>query len=167
MPHPVLGLPPSDVTAGNPAAAARLRASSARLAQLALEETFSLDHTFDERYDELSLRTFLRDYDRHIEQLARAMETGEQRFVVQYAEWLVPVFRHRRVPMHDFRTLLAGLLNACDTVLSRDDAALARALIQRWGQRLQFHQRLAGDHAGNKLVRFFWKGAGLADDKTI
>ena len=40
----------------------------------------------------------LRDYERHIEQLARSLETGEDRFVTQYGEWLVPVYRHRQHP---------------------------------------------------------------------
>ena len=44
------------------------------------------------------LRLFLRDYDRHIEQLAQALETGEDGYVVKYGEWLVPIYRRRRVP---------------------------------------------------------------------
>ncbi len=99
MSHPAQGLPPADPTAGNPAAAARLRDAGRRLGPRALEAALALDATFSSRHDDLALRTFLRDYDRHIEQLARALETGQDRFVVQYGEWLVPVYRHRHVPM--------------------------------------------------------------------
>ena len=74
MSHPVLGLPPADARAGDPIAAAHLRASRARLANTALEATQRLDPTFATRYDEVQRRTFLRDYDRHIEQLARALK---------------------------------------------------------------------------------------------
>ncbi len=43
---------------------------------LALEAALRIDPTLRDRYDELMLRRFLRDYDRHIEQLARAVATG-------------------------------------------------------------------------------------------
>jgi hypothetical protein len=33
--------------------------------------------------------------------------------------------------------------------------------------RLMHHRRLPGDHKGNALIRFFWKGAGVGDDKWI
>jgi len=33
--------------------------------------------------------------------------------------------------------------------------------------RLKFHQRLPGDHKGNPIIRFFFKGAGIGDDKWI
>jgi hypothetical protein len=167
MSHPSLGLPPPDSGAGDPAAAGRLRNARARLAQIALEASLQLDPTFSDRYDQLALRRFLRDYDTHIEQLARALETGEERFVVQYGEWLVPVFRHRHVPMKDVMLLLDGLRAAALTVLNSKDAAVLRGLMERWQARLKHHQRLAGDHKGNSMVRFFWKGAGIGDDSVI
>jgi hypothetical protein len=167
MSHPSLGLPPPDRNAGHPAAADRLRSARARLAQIALETTVQLDPTFSDRYDELALRRFLRDFDGHIEQLARALETGEDRFVVQYGEWLVPVMRHRHVPMKDFMLLLDGLRASALTVLSTGDAGLVRGLTDGWQARLKHHQRLAGDHQGNSIVRFFWKGAGIADDSAV
>jgi hypothetical protein len=167
MTHPSLGLPPPDTTAGHPEAAARIRAEKVRLAEVALEAAIQRDPTFRERYDERLLRILLRDYDRHIEQVARALETGQDRFIVQYGEWLVPVYRHRRVPMGDFVTLLDGLASAAGNVLSSEDGRLLRELIARWTGRLRHHQRLPGDHKGNSLVRFFWKGAGIADDSVV
>jgi hypothetical protein len=167
MHHPSLGLPPSDATAGLPEAAARLRANRERLARVALQETIRIAPGFDERYDENALRLFLRDYDRHIEQLARALETGEDTYVVQYGEWLVPIYRRRSVPMLDFMAMLAGLRDACAAVLSPDENEVASALFERWGERLKKHGRLPGDHKGNSLIRFFWKGAGIGDDKWI
>ncbi len=102
MAHPTLGLPPHDVTAGMPDAAARLRASKKRIAQLALQTTLRNKADFGDRYDEDALRLFLRDLERHIEQLAKAMETGQAYYVTSYWEWLVPVMRHRefRRPTH-------------------------------------------------------------------
>lgn len=167
MPHPSLGLPPRSMSDGAPEAAARLRAEPARLARLALEATLRLAPEFRTRYDELKLRLFLRDYEQHIEQLARALETGDDTLVAHYGEWLVPIFRRRDVPMRDFGRLLLGLQEAAGTVLSPADAALVSALMDRWLVRLKFHQRLPGDHRGNPIVRFFWKGAGLGDDGVV
>src|SRR4051794_19435764 len=157
MQHPSLGLPPSDTTAGLPQAAAALRANRQRLARVALQETIRLSPGFDERYDEQMLRLILRDYDRHIEQLARALETGEDSYVVSYGEWLVPIYRRRRIPMSDFIAMLAGLRDACAAVLTPSDNEAAHALFVRWAERLKHHGRLAGDHKGNSVIRFFWK----------
>src|SRR4051794_34219021 len=82
MHHPALGLPPSDATAGYPQAAAALRGGRHRLARVALQETIRLSPGFDAKYDDRMLRLMLRDYDTHIEQLARALETGEDSYVV-------------------------------------------------------------------------------------
>ena len=167
MHHPTLGLPPDDATAGLPDAAARLRANRARLARVALQETVRLMPEFSERYNETQLRLFLRDFDRHIEQLARALETGEDAYVVSYGEWLVPIYRRRHVPMLDFMAMLTGLRDACAAVLTPDENEAARALFARWSDKLKHHGRLPGDHKGNSVIRFFWKGAGIGDDKWI
>ena len=167
MHHPALGLPPDDPTAGLPDAAAKLRANHERLARVALQETIRLAPGFDERHDEQALRMMLRDYDRHIEQLARALETGNDSYVVNYGEWLVPIYRRRHIPMLDFMAMLAGLRDACASVLTPDENEAALALFARWDKRLKAHGRLPGDHNGNSVIRFFWKGAGIGDDKWI
>ena len=112
MPHPALGLPPSDHDAGHPAVAARLRAAE-RLPALSLDAAMRVDPTLRDRYDDLMLRRFLRDYERHIEQLARAVATGEARYVVVYGEDLVPSYRRRKVRMNDVVSLLRGLGGGC------------------------------------------------------
>ncbi len=167
MAHPTLGLPPHDVSAGQPAAAARLRANRARIARLALQATVRDAEGFSERYDETALRLFLRDFERHVEQLARALETGEDFYVVSYGEWLVPIYRRRRVPMADFMAMLAGLQVASATAMTPDENKIGDELFERWNGTLKWHQRLPGDHKGNSLIRFFWKGAGIGDDKWI
>src|SRR3712207_3195930 len=129
------------MTAGLPEAAARLRANRSRLARLALQATTRISPGFNERYDEDMLRIFLRDYDRHIEQLARALETGEDSYVVNYGEWLMPAFRRRRVPANDFIAMLAGLREASATVLTPSENEAARALFVRWAARLKAHGR--------------------------
>lgn len=166
MPHPAIGLPPPDATAGHPAAAARLR-GAARLPALALEAAVRLDPSLRDRYDELMLRRFLRDYERHIEQLARAVESGEDRFVADYGETLVPIYRRRGVRMNDVVTLVRGLEDAAIGFGPTAEAAIIREPIAAWVERLRHHRRLPGDHAGNRLARLIWKGAGLGDDTVV
>ena len=167
MPHPTLGLPPADTAAGLPAAAARLRTNAERISRLALQATLRDAEGFDDRYDEATLRLFLRDLERHVEQLAKGLETGDDYYVVNYGEWLVPVYRRRRVPMRDVMAILDGLRTAAATVLAPSEREVADRLFERWVVNLKHHQRLPGDHKGNALIRFFWKGAGLGDDKWV
>ena len=167
MPHPSLGLPPADTTAGLPEAAARLRANRERICRVALQSAERLAPGLNERYDDTMLRTFLRDYDQHLEQLAKALETGDDSFVVNYGEWIVPIYRTRHVSMRDFMALLGGLRDASAAVMSPDENRAAAALFERWEARLKRHGRLPGDHKGNPIIRFFFKGAGIGDDKWI
>ena len=167
MSHPSLGLPPPDPTAGRVGAARQLRQRPERLARIALEAAVRRAPHFRDRYGELGLRRFLRDLERHVEQLARALETGDDSFVTNYAEWLVPIYRRRHVPMKDFAVLVEGLRDAAATVLSGDDLAAANRAIDAWVRRLTHHRALPGDHKGNAIVRFFWKGAGILDDSVI
>ena len=167
MAHPSLGLPPEDTRAGLPAAAARLRANRGRICVVALEAAERLEPGLNQRYDETMLRTFLRDMNQHVEQLAKALETGDDSFVVNYGEWLVPIMRTRHVSMRDFMALLGGLRDASAAVLTPDENRAAAALFERWEARLKRHGRLPGDHKGNPIIRFFFKGAGIGDDKWI
>jgi hypothetical protein len=166
MSHPALGLPPSDSSAGRPALAARLRADE-RLAALSLDAALRADPSLRERYDELMLRRFLRDYGQHIEQLAQALETGEPRFVVLFGEHLVPIYRRRNVRMNDVVTLLRGLEEVAVASVPSTEGELVRDLMSAWVDRMRHHRRLPGDHDGNAAVRFIWKGAGLGDDTVV
>ncbi len=166
MPHPALGLPPSDHSAGHPAVAARLRATN-RLPELALDAALRVDPSLRDRYDDLMLRRFLRDYERHVEQLAQAVATGEDHFVVVYGEDLVPSYRRRKVRMTDVVSLLRGLEEAAVATGPSSEAEIIRAPMHAWIACLRRHRRLPGDHAGNRVVRFIWKGAGLGDDTVV
>lgn len=167
MSHPVLGLPPADPTAGLPEASRQLRAHREQLANVALEQAIREDPTIRERYDDIALRHLLRDCYRHIEQLARAMETGEVRFVVWYAEWIIPLYRRRRIPGRDYAAIVRGLRDAAASVLAPAEVAELDRYVDAWIARIEFHRRLPGDHRGNPVVRFFYKGAGILDDSVI
>jgi hypothetical protein len=166
MPHPAIGLPPEDATAGRPDVAARLR-HAARLPATALEAAYRLDETLPQRYDDYMQRTFLRDYEQYIQQLARAVETGEDRFVVQWGESIVPIYRRRNVRMNDVVSLIRGLEEAAVALGPATDARTIREPIAAWVQNLRHHRRLPGDHQGNAAVRFIWKGAGFGDDTVV
>ena len=167
MSHPALGLSPADPSVGRTDAAARLRRERARIAPLALKAAVSADPSLTERYDETMLRRFLRDHEQHIEQLARALETGEERFVTEYAEWLVPIYRRRHVPVKDSATLLIALRQAAVAVLTPDDGQALGVLVEAWLKRLRLHRAIPGDHKGNKVARFIWKGAGILDETVV
>ncbi|MEP7379011.1 MAG: hypothetical protein ABI725_05545 [Chloroflexota bacterium] len=167
MAHPSLGLPPKDAHVGLPAAAARIRANRERISRVALQSAERLEPGLNERYDDTMLRMFLRDYEQHVERLAKALETGDDSFVVNYGEWLVPIYRRRHVSMRDFMAMIAGLRDAAGAVLTPDENRAAAGLFERWESKLKAHGRLPGDHKGNALIRFFFKGAGIGDDKWI
>ena len=167
MPHPAIGLPPSDATAGHPDLARRIRAERSRLPARAMEAALRIDPGLRDRHDDLALRRILRDYEGHLDQLERALATGEDRHVVQYGEWLVPVYRRRKVRMNDVVTFIAGLRDEVIGVAAAADADAVRAVTGAWIERLRHHRRLPGDHEGNSLVRLIWKGGGLGDDTVV
>ena len=166
MSHPATGLPPADATAGRPDVAARLRGAT-RLPATALDAAYRIDETLPQRYDEIALRTFLRDYEQYIEQLARAIETGEDRFLVVWGESIVPIYRRRDVRMNDVVVLVRGLEEAAVAIGPAADAAIIREPIGALVERLRHHRRLPGDHEGNAAVRFVWKGGGFGDDTVV
>jgi hypothetical protein len=144
----------------------RLRLAD-RLPALALDAAFRVDATLRDRYDELMLRRFLRDYEGHIERLARAIETGEDRFVLIYGENLVPMYRRRHVRMNDVVSLLRGLEQAAVATGPSVEADVIREPMGAWMVIMRHHRRLAGDHKGNAAVRFVWKAAGFGDDTVV
>jgi len=167
MSHPALGLPPLDHTAGLPDAAQRIRAARKRLAAIALQAAIKDDPTLATRHDEVALRELLRDSDRHLEQLAQALETGQDHLVTTYAEWIQPAYRRRHVAVRDQALLLQRLADAASTVLAPDEIHGLEGYVGAWLKVLELHRRLPGDHKGNPAVRFIWKGAGILDDSIV
>ena len=54
--------------------------------------------------------------------------------------------------------MLAGLQVAAATVLSPDEREVAEGYFVRWKDTLKHHQRLPGDHKGNKLHPLLLEG---------
>jgi hypothetical protein len=158
--HPSLGAPPRDLSAGHPAAAERLRAASDRIGVRALEIALQGDPTMRDRLGELGLRKLLRDANVLIERLALAMASGDPRAMGEFAEWVAPIYRRRRVPMDDVVNLAEGIRHASSTTLAPEERAPADAAIDAAIAAFRFHRRLAGDaRRRNPIARFLYKGA--------
>ena len=160
MSHPTLGLPPRDLGAGQPAAAAALVAAQGRLAGRALEGAVALDQTFRERYDELALRALLADLNALVGMLAKSVASADAAVMARWAEMVAVRFRKRAVPMDDVVTLCEAVRRAAPSVVSPDampaiDVGLDAAIAA-----LRWHRRLAGDaRKRNPLLAFLYKGA--------
>jgi hypothetical protein len=160
--HPSLGLPPPDLTAGFPEAAARLRAASARIATRALEDAVERDPTLRTRNDDLALRHLLRDTEGYAERLALSVASLDPAPTAEWAEWIIPLYRRRRVPLGDLINLSEGLRRAVRSVLAPDEQPAADAAIDAAIKVLRWHRRLAGDaRKRNRILAFIYKGASL------
>ena len=157
--HPALGLPTTDMTAGSPAAADRIRAARARLATRALEAAVDADPTLRERHGEAGFRHLLRDIDGYLERVARAVASGDAAQVREWAEWVAPVFRRRRVPMDDLIALSEGVRVALGAVVSGSDRAVADAALDAGIAVFRWHRGLAGDaRRRNRYLFALYKG---------
>jgi hypothetical protein len=146
-----------------PEAAARLRNARARLAADALRAALARDPGLGTRYDADQLRTFLRDCERHVVQLALALEEGRVGRMTEYVDVIVPVFRRRRVPLEDLATMLLGTLDAAHAELSPAAGDAATRIVEAGLARLERPRHLPGDRPRNPILHFLWKGAGILD----
>jgi hypothetical protein len=157
--HPSLGLPPLDLTAGFPDAAARIRSAAPRLAARALAVAIDGDATIGDRYDEVGLRHLLRDAELLADRIAMTVAAGDPRPAAEYAEWTAPVYRRRRVPMDDLIALCNGLRAAFPSVLTPVEVPAAGAALDAAIEVYRWHRRLAGDaRKRNAFLQFIYKG---------
>lgn len=159
MTHPSLGLPPPDLTAGSPDAAARIRVNQERLAARALRVAMDADPSIERRYDEAGLRHLLHDTSLLVERVALSVETGRPDLAREYAEWTAPVYRRRRTPMDDVVALCEGLRAAFPSVLAPGELGSAGAALDAAIEAFRWHRRIAGDgRRKNALLQFLYKG---------
>ena len=160
MSHPTLGLPPRDLTRGYPEAAARLRASKARLAGRALEIAADGDDTLVERHGELGLRGLLRDAEVYLERLALAVAGDDPFWVRAFCEHTAIVYRRNLIRMDDAVLLLDGLRTAVRGVLSGDELRPADEAIAGGIHAFREHRKLYGDpRPRNPILFALYKGA--------
>jgi hypothetical protein len=146
-----------------PDTASRLLAMRRELAANALRAAIARDPGLGTRYDATMLRTFTRDYERHLAQLADSLRAGDPQPLAGYLDTAVPLFRRRRVPLEDLATLLLGMRDAVAAVLPPDEGAIAASCVDAGLGALRRPRHLAGNRPGNPIVRFIWKGAGYIE----
>ena len=146
-----------------PDAATRIRSQRSSLAADGLRAAIARDPGLRTRYDETQLRLLLRDCDRHLLQLASALEHGDVDPMTTYVSMIVPLYRRRRMPLEDLATLLLGIRDAVVAVLTPAEGEAAAAITEIALSTLERPRHLAGDRPGNPIVRFLWKGAGILD----
>lgn len=160
MTHPSLGAPPRDLRAGFPAAAERLGRHRRRLGARALEVALDRDPSIAERHGELGLRKLLRDTEAMLERLAIAVAADDRLAFAQWADWVAPLYRRRRVPMDDLIHLSEGLRLAVAGVLAPDELRPAEEAIDEAIRVLRWNRRIAGDaRKRNRLLAAIYKGA--------
>lgn len=160
MPHPALGLPPRDERRGFPAAADRLRGAHARLGARALEFAVDADPTMVERHDELALRRLLRDTEIFVERIGLSIAANDPYYLREWADWISPVYRRRRVPMDDVILIAEGLRRACASVLAPEELEPAERAIDEAIKVFRWYRRLAGDaRRRNRILHAIYKGA--------
>jgi hypothetical protein len=158
--HPTLGLPPRDLRAGFPDAAARIRREAGRLGARALEVALEIDPTMRDRLGELGLRKLLRDTEVLIERLAIALAARERMAVANWADWVNIVYRRRGVSLDDVANLCEGLRRATTSVLTPEEHAFASEALDEAIKVFHWNRRIAGDaRKRNKLLSFIYKGA--------
>jgi hypothetical protein len=157
--HPSLGLPPLDLTAGYPAAAARIRLDQGRLAAKALRIVIEADPTIEQRYDEAGLRLLLHDAELFAERIALCLETGRPDLAHEYAEWTAPLYRRRRTPLDDMIALCNGLRAAFPSVLAPGELPAAAEALDEAIAVYRWHRRIAGDaRKRNPILALLYKG---------
>ena len=160
MSHPSLGLPPLDLSAGDPAAAADLRRAGPRLRARAFAAAHDIDPTLQDRHSELVRDVLLADLGAFLDRLVVAIASGDARAMASFADLVAVRYRKRKVAMDDVVTLCEGLRRAAAAAVEPDaqsnvDAAIDAAIaVFRW------HRRLAGDaRKRNPLLAAIYKGA--------
>jgi hypothetical protein len=145
--------------AGYPDAAERVRAASSRIGTRALEVALQRDPTLRERLGETGLRRLLRDTEIYVERIARALASGDPGQVGEWADWVAPVYRRRKVPMDDMVTVSEGLRGALAAVLAPDEQAAAAAALDEAIATFLRYRRIAGDaRRRNRILAAMYRG---------
>jgi hypothetical protein len=158
--HPSLGLPPRDLLAGDPIAAAALRSAGPRLRVRALQAALDLDPKMAARQDETSRQALLSDLEAFQDRLVAAIASGDPHAMATFADLVAVRYRKRKIGMDDVISLCEGLRRSSaavveQTALPAIDAAIDEAItVFKW------HRRLAGDaRKRHPLLAFIYKGA--------
>ena len=113
-----------------------------------------------ERLAEPGLARLLRDTEIYIERLARSIAAADPYFTREWADWVAPVYRRRRVPMDDLINLSEGLRQAAAGHLAAAARPASDEAIDAAVKVFRSYRRIAGDaRRRNRLLAAIYKGA--------
>ncbi len=145
--------------AGFPETAAKLRSEAVPIAARALEAAVEHDPTIRTRYDEVGLRHLLRDTELLTERLAMCLGSDNPRWLIEYAEWIAPIYRRRGVSLLDICALADGIRAVTAADLGEDERAAAERSLQAATAIWKRNSRLGGDrHKRNALWKWMYRG---------
>jgi hypothetical protein len=157
--HPNLGHPPLDMTAGFPEAAGVLSRDRAEIADAALTAVLDHDPEFRDRFGEVGLRQLLADAEVLIGRLAYSVTSGDPRPMADYAEWIDPIFRRRRVSLWDLSVLCMAIRDVAARRVGADAAGAVTEAMDAAIAVLRKNGRLGGDgHKRNALLKWLYRG---------
>ena len=151
---------PPDMTAGFPAAAARLVAATDVIGARALGDALESTPGMRERYDEHGLRQLLRDTRVMVERVAKSVASGDPIWTRDWTDWVAPVYRRRGVPMDDVAALMQGVRRAAAALLSEEERVPLNEAVDASIAVLRYHRRFSGDaRTRNPILNAIYKGA--------
>ena len=105
------------------------------------------------------MRRLLRDAELLTERLAMCLGSNDTRWLGEYAEWIIPVYRRRGVSLLDLATVCEGLGRVIAPDLGPEEGELADRSLDAAVVVLRRDSRLAGDrHKRNALWKWMYKG---------
>ena len=153
-------MPPRDLSAGDPAAAAILRRGGERLRARAMAAALDVDPTLRDRHTQVMQDTLLADLAAFVDRLALAVTSGDPRAMATFADLIAVRYRKRKVSMDDVITLCEGLRRAAVSAVKPSAEPAIDSSIDAAIEVFKWHRRLAGDaRKRNSLLSFIYKGA--------
>jgi hypothetical protein len=94
-----------------------------------------------------------------VDRLAICLASGDDRWLVEYAEWIVPIYRRRGVPLADLGAVCAGIRDTLGPQLNPDALAVATRSLDAAIAVFARDGRLGGDtHRRNTLWKWLYRG---------
>jgi hypothetical protein len=147
------------MTAGFPAAADTLRRDRAAISEAALSAVQARDPEFAARIGEAGLRELLTDGEVLVARLADSVASDVPGLMAEYAEWIDPIFRRRRVSLWDLAAFCAGIRDVASSRVEPDAAASVARAVGAAVEVLRKNGRLGGDgHKRDALLQWLYRG---------
>lgn len=146
--------------AGWPADAERLRRAAGEVRLRTFDIAFARAPGLRDRPGEVRLRTLYRDLEGLLEIVARVVASNDPSLLRSWAEWVVPVYRRRRIAMDDLVLICEALRAALAAVLEVEAREPAGRGLDEAIRVFRAHRRLGGDaRPRNRLLAAIYKGA--------